>query len=559
MNLTAVESAESAENANTQRFGPRALRRRILAAERRTDRSAASGDQSPASGAAVWAPTHHESPDHMVVSFCAGRDVTPRPAVDAELVLYDIWTNAAHTLMLERQGILRREHALRIMNALRELEDRYVSGGFQLDPALEDVHMNIERAVGEAAGHDVAGRMHTGRSRNDQSATDMRLWLRDRLLEIELEVHGLVDVLLRRAAQWTEIPMPGYSHQQPGMVSSLGYWAGAHAQALLRDVQRFRQAYELVDMSPLGSAAGFGTSWPLDRQFTAHLLGFVDVQRIGLDCVTNRWEAEATAMQATAFLMTHLSVMAQDIMTLTSPPRRFLLLPERFTTGSSIMPQKRNPDFAEVIRAKAAHVQAQLQALFGAQRALSSGYNRDSQWTKYAVMDGMAEARYAPSVLASVLDAIEPDSPAMLKACHEGFLNAVEIADYLCRRFNLDFRTCYRVLGGAVQECRAAGVIDKVTVEKHLAASGTRGVIPHDDWAALTDPTRLLASRQIIGSPAPAQLAESLRYLSEHLEESRRAHARHVSWLDRCAKTIRELHRAIGGPDMVSSHNITGS
>jgi len=498
-----------------------------------------------AKAGAIWASTHKDQPDKLVVEYCAGRDVAARPAADANLIAYDLWTNAAHALMLESRGVLSKDHARKILDGLATLEARHAAGDFVLDPALEDVHMNIERAVGDIVGHDIAGRMHTGRSRNDQSATDVRLWLRDRLLEIEGEALDLVEVLLKRAADWTNLPMPGYTHQQPGMVSSLGYWAGAHAQALMRDIQRLRQAYGLIDQSPLGSAAGFGTSWPLDRQFAAHLLGFVEVQRIGLDCVTNRWEAEATAVQAVAFLMTHLSILSQDLILFTSPPRVFLRLPERFTTGSSIMPQKRNPDFAEVTRAKAAHVQGSLMSLMGQARGLLSGYNRDSQWTKYAVMDALAEARHACTVLGLVLGATDPAPEAMLAACKEGFLNAVEVSDYLCRRFGLDFRTCYRALGGAVTECRESGVLDKAAVERHLTALGTKGVIPPEDWANLNDPHRLLAARQTLGSPAPAQMAESLADLAERLAEGRKDHARHLSWLERATRTIRELHAGL--------------
>jgi argininosuccinate lyase len=458
-----------------------------------------------AAGDAVWTGKGKTPPEDLIIAYCAGRDVQPRPPADEVLIPYDLWTNAAHVAMLHKQEIISPEHAAKIFDGLTQVEGLYTAGEFKLNPALEDVHINIESKVGELAGKDAAGRMHTGRSRNDQAACDMRLWLRDHAIEMAGRVLQLVATLTEKADAWSAIPTPGYTHQQPGMISSLGYWAAHHAQALLRDAQRFVDYLNRNDSCPLGAAAGYGTSWPLDREYTARLLGFARVQAIGLDAVTNRWEAEADLVTALQFMMSHLSILSQDIIYYTSSAAPILNLPARFTTGSSIMPQKRNPDFAEVTRGKAAHIQGHLNSLLTQAKAMLSGYNRDSQWSKYAVLDAVDEARDAPLVMKHVLTDIEPNEENSQAACAVGFLNAVEVADHLSRKAGLDFRSCYKVMGQAVESCRKGGELTREAVQAALADNNIDYTLEETDWATLSDPIKLLSTRQTSGSAAPDQ------------------------------------------------------
>ena len=462
----------------------------------------------------VWGGHLSAPPDELMVRFCAGRDVAPLPMADAELLPFDLWTNRAHAIMLHRQGILPPGMLADILAALDALEADWEAGEFTLDPALEDVHINVERYVSGRAGADAGGRLHTGRSRNDQVACDMRLFLRASLVELGQGVHALVGAVLKSAAEHAETLMPGFTHHQPAMITTWGHWLCSYAQALCRDLERVTHAFTLVNRNPLGAGAAFGTSWPVDRELTAELLGFARVDGNTLDAIGARWEHEAQAAFTYAGLMNHLATMAQDLILLSHPYWGLISLPDAFVTGSSVMPQKRNPDLAEVIKGKAAWVVGTTAGLLAIPKGNMSGYNRDTQQTKYAVLDVVRECQPAPVLMKALLEGAVPDTARMRERLEEGFLAATDFADALARALDLPFRACYEIAAAAVRESGSAGAITAEAARAAVRAAGHDPAAAEAVLSALEDPARILAWRGHTGAPAPEAVRRQIDVLS---------------------------------------------
>ncbi|MCX7013479.1 MAG: argininosuccinate lyase, partial [Candidatus Sumerlaeota bacterium] len=390
-----------------------------------------------------------------------------------------------------------------------------------------DVHMNIERFVAGRAGEEAAGLMHTARSRNDQALTDVRLYARQAILGVAESTADLARALVDRARSDARLPLPGLSHTQPAAVTSLGHWWAAHAHALERDLDALRALEPFADQSPLGAAAGFGTTWPIDRARAAELLGFSSLQTNSLDCVASRGELEARFAAALASLMNHLSSLAQDLIVLSSPPRRYVTLSDAYVTGSSIMPQKRNPDFCEVTRAKAAYAHGMLQALLGIGRAALMGYNRDHQWTKYMILDLVEETRHAPAVFAGAIRSLTVDAEAMARDARAEFMNAVEIADLLAQTRGLAFRRAHALVAEACRETKTPGALERDAINALLRREKVKPPFHENEWKSVTDPLRILERRQSAGSPNPKRLLAELKPLEKRLaSEARRLAAR---------------------------------
>jgi argininosuccinate lyase len=468
----------------------------------------------------IWGSHLSAPPDALMVRFCAGRDVTPLPMADAELLPYDLWTNRAHAIMLARQGIAPPEVLRRQLEALAALEAEWESGAFQLDPELEDVHVNVERYVSRRGGEEAGGRLHTARSRNDQVVCDCRLYLRAALLEFGEALAALAGALLEQAGAHAETVMPGFTHHQPAMLTTWGHWLCGYVQGLCRDLERVDHAITLLNRNPLGAAAAFGTSWPIDRELTAALLGFDRVDANTLDCVGSRWEHEAQAAGVYALVMNRLAVMAQDLILLSHPYWRFVSLPDVFVTGSSIMPQKRNPDFAEVIKGKCAWLVGMTGGLLALPKGWMSGYNRDSQMAKYAMLDIVRECQPAPVLMKAAFMALRVNREAMRAALDTGFLAATDFADATARALGIAFRAAYDLAARAV---RLSGEAGRITAEAAAQALRQAGHDPgkvQDVLAALADPARILAWRTHTGSPAPQQVRAQLATLHAELEQA---------------------------------------
>lgn len=468
----------------------------------------------------IWSKrTAQAGPSARALAYCAGRDVRARPPADAELIPYDLWTNRAHVWMLRRQGIITPATHLAIVKGLAEVERQWQTGEFKLDPSLEDVHMNIERRVAEIAGEAAAGAIHTARSRNDQSATDVRLWLRDQLLRRLNALTDLISTLARFARRHAATTAPGWTHAQPAMPTTLGHWAAAHAWALARDAEALAGLWSLINQSPLGAAASFGTSWPIDRELTTRLLSFDHPQPNCLDCISTRWEAEARLGAALGVMMTHLSSLGQDLIFLASPPWSAIRLADAHVTGSSIMPNKRNPDFAEVTRARATAVHHLAGDLLAVGCGALSGYNRDTQWTKYWIMDLMDEVGEAPELFTEVVGEIAPDKVRLKQLAAEGFSLAADLADHLARTRKIPFRQAYHIVAEAVQLDEAHSWVTPQTFNTILEREGIEPLFEASELAAAGDPAQVLPRRNSQGGPAPDQVrrqAEELTALATH-------------------------------------------
>jgi len=567
------KNSQAARGANTNR--------------QRAEKKSPANATPPASGAPtaaaqpVWSKRTGGRAAAANVRYCAGRDVAARPPADSLLIAADLWTNRAHAVMLARQGILAPAQAAAILRALEDIRQRADKGEFLIPPEAEDVHMAIEQEVTRLAGPGSGGWLHAGRSRNDQTTTDIRLWLREALLDLAADASALARAIATHARGHTETVCPGFTHMQPAMITTWGHVACAWAQALGRDLERIEAALGAADRSPLGAAASFGTSWPIDREMTARLLGFREVQDNSLDCVSSRGEAETQAVFALSLLLNRLSGIGQDLILLSSPPRRWLRLDDQFVTGSSIMPQKRNPDFAEVTRAKASAVAGILAGLLGIGRSAPAGYNRDSQWTKYLVMDAFAEIEGAPAIFQGVFESMAVDARRMREACAEGYMNAAEVAEALAARTRLPFRDCYRVVAEAVAACESAGTLRREALngvlrrrwkeisgniqassgQQDSQASGKLGrAVPATGksgqntrvikgsarvfqfdvpaWKALSDPLALVRGRAQTGSPNPKRVARTLDEIERTLSAAQRRSEARRRHLDRARAAL---------------------
>jgi argininosuccinate lyase len=475
------------------------------------------------------------------IAYCAGRDTRSRPMADAALLPFDLKTNRAHCAMLCQRGIISPAKLRAIERGLSRIERQARKGGFELDASLEDVHINVERAVAGISGDAAAGVMHTARSRNDQTATDIRLWIREALLDSMEGVARAVRALAGFASTHRTTVMGGWTHGQPAMPTTLGHWAASHAAALTRDLQALEALWPRINECPLGAAAGFGSSWPIDRKLTARLLGFDRPQRNSLDVVSTRWEAEARLGAVLSVLMVHLSSLGQDLIFLSSPPRRLVYLDAAFTTGSSIMPQKRNPDFAEVTRARAATVQSLMNAAMSVGRGALSGYNRDSQWSKYWIMDLLEEVGGAPDLFARVIATLRVNREALERTASEEFVSAVDLADAVASSRGVEFRRLYHVVGEAVMRDLDAGRFDLGTVNALLKEAGIQPPMTADEFRTVADPRKAVMNRRSLGGPAPEDVAAQSRELKNHAAAAERWVRRRRALLAAADRKLREL------------------
>jgi argininosuccinate lyase len=470
--------------------------------------------------AQVWGGRLSTPPDKLNLAFCSGRDVAAVPMADELLLPYDIWTNLAHAKMLTHCHILTDDECRALCEALVALDAKARQGDFHLDPQKEDVHINIEHYLTHTLGIEAGKKIHTGRSRNDQCGTDIKLYLRDRLLELAENVSILIEAILKKAAPELDSVMPGFTHYQPAMLTTAAHWLTGWSQALLRDLERLVQDLELLNRSPLGAAAAFGTSWPIDRQYAAQLLGFDAPDENSLDCISARGEYEARAAATLAFLMNHLGTIAQDVILLSMPYYGMLVIPDQYVTGSSIMPQKRNPDFAELIRGKAACCHGALASLMGIQKGSMSGYNREYQLSKYVIMDTFRECLDAPLILSGVISAMAFNRAEMRAKAQQGFMNSTDVADLLAQKFCLSFRDCYELLSLAVKYCEPAGRLTMEGMQKAIDQLGLPVRLSKRDIELFNSPLRLLQKKGHTGSPSAASVKTMIASQADALRKA---------------------------------------
>jgi len=375
---------------------------------------------------------------------------------DQRMARQDIAGSKAHAAMLAAQGIISADDAEAIRSGLDVVLGEIENGTFKFSRALEDVHMNVESRLKEIIGAP-AGRLHTARSRNDQVATDFRLYVRERIDAFDAALASLQLALARQAAAHADVVMPGFTHLQPAQPVTFGHHLLAYVEMLARDRGRFADARKRLNESPLGAAALAGTPYPIDRHATAAALGFDRPTANSLDSVSDRDFALETLAAATITAV-HLSRFAEEIVIWMTPQFRFLKLSDKFTTGSSIMPQKRNPDAAELVRAKVGRIAAAFQSLTVVMKGLPLTYSKDMQEDKEVTFDALDSLRLAIAAMTGMVEDMEPNREAMRRACNLGYITATDLADWLVRSLGLPFRDAHHVTGRVVALAESRGV-----------------------------------------------------------------------------------------------------
>jgi argininosuccinate lyase len=398
----------------------------------------------------TWGGRFSEAPSRIAQEFNASW------SFDKRLALVDIQGSLAHAAMLAQQGILTPEEEAQIRQGLLDVQQEILEGRFQWREELEDVHMNIEARLIERVGP-VGGKLHTARSRNDQVATDLRLWVRGELTRLLDELKALRKVLLQEAEKYLEPPLilPGYTHLQRAMPVLLSHWFLAYYEMISRDAGRLQDALRRLNESPLGAAALAGTGFPIDRHATARALGFERPMRNSMDAVASR-DFVLEVLAALAIGQITLSRLAEEIVLYTTAEFGFAELPDAFSTGSSIMPQKKNADHAELIRGKAGRVLGSFVALATLTKGLPLAYNKDLQEDKEPLFDAVDTYRASVKLLAAMLPGLTWKPEPMRRAAESGFSLATELADYLAEH-GLPFREAHHVVGRIVRYCLDRG------------------------------------------------------------------------------------------------------
>ncbi|MBO6724217.1 MAG: argininosuccinate lyase [Rhizobiaceae bacterium] len=436
---------------------------------------------------------------------------------DRKLYAQDIRGSLAHARMLAETGIISAEDQNKITDGLNTILSEIEAGKFTFKPELEDIHMNVEARLAELIGT-AAGRLHTARSRNDQVALDFRLWVKDALERTAGALTMLIETLLDRAEEQASSVMPGFTHLQSAQPVTFGHHLMAYVEMFGRDLWRVRDAIDRLDESPLGAAALAGTSFPIDRAMTAGELGFREPTRNSIDTVSDR-DFGLEFMSVAAICGTHLSRMAEEIVIWSTPQFGFVRLSDSFSTGSSIMPQKKNPDAAELIRAKTGRINGDLVALLTVMKGLPLAYSKDMQEDKEAVFDASETLDLMLAAMAGMVSDMEVNKPAMKKAAGAGFATATDLADWLVRVAGLPFREAHHVSGRAValaEQTRRS--LDKLTLDEFREI---HPAITDEVFSVLTVASSV-KSRTSYGGTAPSEVKRQIRYWRKRLKRGAR-------------------------------------
>ncbi|MEM9169704.1 MAG: argininosuccinate lyase [Pseudomonadota bacterium] len=459
-----------------------------------------------ASANAMWGGRFAAGPDAIMEAINASIDV------DKRLWREDVAGSKAHAAMLAKQGVISAADADAIRAGLDQIAGEIEAGTFPFSAALEDIHMNIEARLKALIG-EPAGRLHTGRSRNDQVATDFRLWIRRACEDADAALADLQSALVEKAARHAGAVMPGYTHLQTAQPVTFGHHCLAYVEMLARDRGRFADARRRLNECPLGAAALAGTSLPHDRDATAADLGFDRPTANSLDAVSAR-DFALEALAAASICATHVSRLAEEIVFWTSPHFGFARLSDAFSTGSSIMPQKKNPDAAELARAKVGRVASGFTALLTVMKGLPLAYSKDMQEDKAATFQSFDDLALALAAMAGMVRDLTIDTNAMRAAAGAGYSTATDLADWLVRTLGTPFRDAHHVTGAAVALAEARGVgLDALTL------ADLQGFEPRitDDVFSVLSVEASVASRTSYGGTAPANVAAQAQIWRDRL------------------------------------------
>ncbi|MBE6580487.1 MAG: argininosuccinate lyase [Ruminococcaceae bacterium] len=432
---------------------------------------------------------------------------------DRKMYRQDIEGSMAHAAMLAKQGIIEQTEANALINGLKGILEDLQKGTLEFDESCEDIHMFVEQELTTRLGA-VGKKLHTARSRNDQVALDLRMYLRDEIKAIVKRVVTLIEVLLTKAAKYDRCILPGYTHMQRAQPIVFSHHLLAYAMMLLRDKSRFEDAAKRMNVSPIGSCALAGTTYDIDRRFEAEQLGFDDISYNSIDGVSDR-DFCLDFMSACSVLMMHLSRFSEELILWSSWEFRFIELSDAYTTGSSIMPQKKNPDMAELIRGKTGRVYGDLMALLTTMKGLPLAYNKDMQEDKESVFDASETVAMCLDVMTPMIDTMTVRSDRMRKAAEEGFINATDLADYLVKK-GMPFRDAYRVSGSIVAECIKTGaVLETLPLETYR---GYSSLFTGDLYDAI-DLSACVAKRISEGGPSVASVKAQIAWVRSQLKK----------------------------------------
>ena len=448
----------------------------------------------------LWGGRFEESTDPVMERYSASIDF------DKALYKQDIAGSIAHAEMLEKIGILTTEEKNNILAGLKEIEQDIRAGKFEFSYAMEDIHMHVEKRLIDKIGK-TGKKLHTGRSRNDQVSVDMRLFVRDELTNIELNLLELLKSLVRKAERDGKAIMPGYTHLQRAQAVPFGHYMLAYYHMLKRDRIRLQQTISLMDVLPLGSGALAGSTIPLNRDFVAKYLGFARVSSNSMDAVSDR-DFVLDCLYVCAMIMVHLSRFCEDMILFATEEFSFISLPDGLCTGSSLMPHKKNPDALELTRGKASRVVADLFSIFSLLKGLPLTYNRDLQEDKEPLFHGINTTRDALQIVRLCVDGMRLKKENMRKAVERSFMPAVEMAEYLTTR-GMPFREAHAIVGKIVQVCEKQ---DKLLVELSLNDLKQYSKVFRKDVFAYMDVKNALIKRTTKGA---ASLAELKRQINE--------------------------------------------
>lgn len=453
----------------------------------------------------VWSGRFSEPVDELVQRYTAS--VT----FDKRMAAFDIQGSLAHAEMLCSQKIISTQDLEDIMRGLKQISEEIADGRFDWQIALEDVHMNIERRLTDLIG-DAGKRLHTGRSRNDQVATDIRLYLRSAIDDIDHLLHRLCESLLNLAEKHFDTILPGFTHMQVAQPVTFGHHLLAYAEMFNRDIERLKDCRKRVNRLPLGAAALAGTTFAIDRERVARTLGFEEVCRNSLDAVSDRDFAIEFCADA-ALIMTHISRMSEELILWMSPRIGFIDIADRFCTGSSIMPQKKNPDVPELARGKTGRVNGHLMGLLMLMKGQPLAYNKDNQEDKEPLFDTVDTVSDTLRIFADMVSAITVKPEMMRQAAFQGYATATDLADYLVKK-GLPFRDAHEAVARAVRFCVEKGCdLSELTLDQMKAFSN---LIESDVLEILTLEGSVKA-RDHIGGTAPAQVKNAIAVMRKRL------------------------------------------
>jgi len=445
--------------------------------------------------------------------------------------------------MLECQGILARDDAGRILSALEDLKSDAMMGNFKLKEELEDVHINVESYVTDRVG-EAGGKMHTARSRNDQVVTDVRLKLREEILQTGDLLLQLNKTLLNIASKTKGTVMPGYTHLQHAQPITLGFWASSYVNMFLRDMERLMSSYRNVNSCPFGACALAGTSFPIDREFTAKLMGFDSLQENALDAVSSR-DFILEVLSSLAILSANLSKLAEELVLWSSEEFNILEMPDEFSAGSSIMPQKKNPDLAELVRGSTGRIYGNLVQALTVMKGIPSGYNRDLQEDRAMLWGSFRVVNSSIEITSGILRGAEWNEKRMLKLVQNDFSCTTELANLLVKEKSLTFRNAHSVTGNLVKELIQNGknLNDTEQVKKLLKKSGID--ISEKELKNILDPDRVVNSYKSTGGTSPKEverIAKKLRKETDSMEKSLKERRKKIELARKMTeKLVREI------------------